>query len=178
MNKVLVVRADEYKQLLGEHAFIGLPREEVERLYGGLEVHAMERAVVERDDELLALVTLTALHYNYSWLSIEGRPRSLGIVGELLAEGEPPLFLDESLGQVAQRSLASFIEPPDAAQWRLAGLIRARRLALVYVARLRQPGVVPREGSRVRFSGHLELRAARAEFDHFSQLLIDNQAAM
>jgi hypothetical protein len=168
-EKILVVRAEEYVQQVGSRAFVGLPREEAERLHGCVEVLAIDRGRAAAEPSFLPLLTFTAIHYNYSWLTFEAGPRSLGIRAPLYADGEAPSFLDDALQASAQRAVESAIALGEPCQWRLAGLIQQDALGLVYVARLPR-----RIESTLRSSGHGELSMEREQFEPWSRLLIDN----
>jgi len=84
--------ADEYLERLGSRRFAALPREEVERLYGSVEVRALERGALEESADYLSLVTYTAAHYNYTWRTNQRAQPSLGVSGVMLADGEPRCF--------------------------------------------------------------------------------------
>ncbi len=174
---ILAVRADEYLAHVGPQRFAALPREEIERLYGRVELHVLERDAPDQGSGHLPLVTYTAAHYNYTWLTYQRAQRSLGVSGFVLADGEPPLFLDESLQSSARREMerAEVLSAP--VDWRLAGLINdGHRLGLVYVARLRQRWSPEQDRSAVRVQccNNGELLTERREFEPWSQLLIDN----
>lgn len=173
---VFAVRADEYVQQVGDRAFIGLPREEIERLHATIDVLTIDRELHANDTTYLPLAVFTAIHYNYSWLVRDLDPPSLGIGAPIEADGEPPPFLDPVFERCARRAVQRVVTLSDSCQWRLAGLIRAEALALVYVARLPQRTLEPREGaaSHLRFCRNGELITERDTFDAWSQLLIDN----
>jgi len=176
-EQVLAVRADEYLARVGSQRFVALPREEIERLYGGVELHVRGRDALDESSGYLPLVTCTAAHYNYTWLTYQRAQRSLGVSGFVFADGDPPLFLAESLQVSARREIerAEALSAP--AEWRLAGLINDdQRVGLVYIAKLRQRwsaeqyrGIVP-----VHCCNNGELRMERDQFEPWSQLLIDN----
>ena len=140
-QQVLAVRANEYLERVGSARFVALPREEIDRLYGSVELHLLAggRHGVDERAGYLPLVTFSAAHYNYTWLTYRRAPRSLGVSGVILAEGDPSPFLGESLQSSARREMerAEVLSVP--AEWRLAGLINdGQQLGLVYVAKLRQ----------------------------------------
>lgn len=171
----MFVRAEDYVREVGERPFIGLPREEIDRLYGAIEVlHAEEEGC-------LRLATFSAIHFNYAWLTYPREQQTLGITAPIPREGETPVFLDRAFEQFARRAVASAVVLDEAWQWRMAGLINdGQQLGLVYIVRLRQRELEPRalERASLRFSGNGELRFARAEFEPWSQLLIDNLDAL
>jgi hypothetical protein len=176
-EQVLAVRAEEYLERVGVRRFAALPREEIERLYGSVELHVLGRDALTRTSGYLPLVTYTASHYNYTWLTYQRAQRSLGVSGFVLADGEPPLFLDDSLQLSARREMerAEALSAP--AEWRLAGLINdEQRLGLVYIAKLRQRWSPEQHRSavHVRCCNNGELLAERRQFESWSQLLIDN----
>jgi hypothetical protein len=180
-ERIVAVRADEYLEHVGGQRYAALPREEIERLYGSVELHLLGRDALHESSGYLPLVTYTAAHYNYTWLTYQRAQRSLGVSGFVLAGGEPPLFLDESLQVSARREMerAEALSAP--AEWRLAGLINdGRRLGLVYVAKLRQPWSPEQNRSAVRVQccNNGELLAERPQFEPWSQLLIDNVSSL
>jgi hypothetical protein len=180
-ERILAVREDEYLDRVGPARFAALPREEIERLYGSVELHVLGRdALVERSG-YLPLVTYTATHYNYTWLTYQRAERSLGVSGFVLADGKSPLFLDESLQSSARLEMerAKVVSAP--VDWRLAGLINdSERLAVVYIARLRQHWSPEQNRSAVRVQccNNGELLTERRQFEPWSQLLIDNLSSL
>jgi hypothetical protein len=171
------VRVDEYLEQVGPRRFAALPREEIERLHGSLELHVLERDAPGQSAGYLPLVTYTAAHYNYTWLTYQRAQRSLGVSGFVLADGEPPLFLDESLQLSARRDMERAEVSSAPADWRLAGLINdGHQLGLVSIARLRQRWSPEQNRSAVRVQccNNGELLTERHEFEPWSQLLIDN----
>ena len=176
-ERILAVRADEYLEHVGSKRFVALPREEIERLHGSVELHVLGRDALNQSSGYLPLVTYTAAHYNYTWLTYQRAQRSLGVSGYVLAGSEPPLFLDESLQSSAHREMerAEALSAP--AEWRLAGLINDdQRLGLVYIAKLRQHWSPEhnRSAVRVQCCNSGELLMQRRQFEPWSQLLIDN----
>ena len=176
-EQVLAVRADEYLEHVGLQRFVALPREEIERLYGSVELHVLRRDALNQSSGYLPLVTYTVAHYNYTWLTYQHAQRSLGVSGFVFADREPPLFLDESLQLSARREMerAEALSAP--ADWRLAGLINdGQRLGLVYIARLRQQWSPEQNRSalRVQRCNNGDLLTERRQFEPWSQLLIDN----
>ena len=112
------MRTADYVEEVGTSPYIGLPREEIERLHGRVEVHSLTPdELVQEGSSYLALMTYTAVHYNYSWLTFERAERSLGFSAAVF--GDPPIFLDASFERVARRSLdhAEILSGP--VDWRL-----------------------------------------------------------
>jgi hypothetical protein len=176
-EQLLAVRADEYLEQVGSRRFAALPREEIERLHGSVELHVLRRDALNRSSGYLPLVTYTVAHHNYTWLTYQRAQRSLGVSGFVLADSAPPLFLDESLQLSARREMerAEVLSAP--AEWRLAGLINDdQRLGLVYIAKLRQRWSPEQSQSAVgvRCCNNGELLTERRQFEPWSQLLIDN----
>jgi len=168
---MLAVRRSDYVQQVTPLPFIGLPREEIERLHGVIEVLASGAT----DGDLLPLTAYAAIHYNYAWLTGLGGPRTLGKRVSLHAAGEPPLFLDDELLSQARRELEASGLPDAPCDWRCAGLIHHEaQLALVFIVRLRQRWTEP----NLRVANNTELQFGRARFDAFGQLLIDNLPAL
>lgn len=196
-DPVCVVRTEELYKLIGSQPFLALPSEEVGRYYGAIEVLAVESPRAEQDPALTRLVTYTVIHHNYAWFTYEravaldrARPsptRSLGLVGSLVPDGDGMLFLEESAAQHALRSLDSSVITKDKCDLRFAGMVQGdveaehgALLGLVHVARLRQPGVEPRDPAMcgVRFCGPLELEDEREQFDAWSQHIITKLHAL
>jgi len=182
-EQVLVVRADEARRQLGNsQRFLGLPEEEIQRLFASIEVHAMDREGAARDPSCLQLVTYTAIHFNHLWVTcLRGPRRSMGIRAHLQADHQSHLFLDDHPKLAARREAEQAI-PHQACDLRLAGLIQEEAggdLGLVYVAKLRQ--AVPLTELAVpeaRLGGHGDLQRERDQFEIWSQILIDNLHAL
>jgi len=181
-EQVLVVRADEARRQLGLQRFLGLPEEEIQRLYASIEVHVMAREAAARDSSSLQLVTYTVIHFNHVWLTcLRGPRRSLGIRAHLQADHQSHLFLDDHPKLAARRDAEQAV-PHQACDLRLAGLIQEEAggdLGLVYVAKLRQAVslgelTVP----EARLCGHGDLQRERDQFETWSQILIDNLHAL
>jgi predicted NUDIX family phosphoesterase len=192
-ENLLVVRADEVREQLGFEGFLGLPAEEIERLHGCVAVQAMAGVLAERDPAYQTLVTFTAIHFNYAWLThpraaLPGSAahRSLGLLGNVMADDGDHLFLDDYPKLAVQRELNELgIREPF--ELRLAGLLAddgagaaRRRLGLVYVARLasRDGAKHAAEAAGLRFCGPGELLQERDGFEPWSQVLIDNLHAL
>src|SRR5690606_11167328 len=154
----------------------------VERLYASVEILALERRQGEGDPTYRQLVTYTAVHYNYAWLTVErgslgeGSERGLGIGGPIPAAESPPLFLAPELGVAASQRVQQALVIPDRVDLRLVGVLNGgprEPLALVYVARLRQAGAQRRDPplGEMRICGNGDLLAERAHFDPWSRLL-------
>lgn len=156
----------------------------------------MDHEGAERDSTWMQLWTCTVIHYNYSWLThaptdalVAGKPhkhRTLGIGGELKAKGSIPLFLDDELKASVVRGLDEKGISRDRYELRLAGLLHddssettRAHLGLVYIARLRRPGLEGCEHvlSSIRFCGTGELQSACDQFDAWSRILIDHLLA-
>ena len=186
--QVCVVRTTELAQLLDAGRFIALPTEEVARYLGAVEVLSAEPAVAAQERSLTPLVTYVVAHYNYAWFTYRTHPssrRSMGIVGSIEAGEHPPLFCDDSIDAHALRTLHESVVVSARLDLRMSGLLRAPEwgeswVALVYVARLRQPGLSSRVPaiSEVEFRGIGELEQEREQFDPCSQLLIDKLFAL
>ena len=86
------MRADEYLERVGSRRFAALPREEIERLYGSVEVRVLERGALEESSNYLSFVTYTAAHYNYTWLTYQRAQRSLGVSGSCSPTVSPRCF--------------------------------------------------------------------------------------
>ena len=196
-DKVLVVRSNELARQLARRRFTALPEEELLRHHAAVEVLALERDLAEGDPTYRRLVACTMIHHNYSWLTHAHRkgveaesspgPRSLIISEPMRAGDRVPLFLDDALAIAATRSVEAAVATPDGYDLRLAGLIDDdshglghTHLGLVYVARLKRPGVAPHERALadIVFCGTGDLRAERDRFEPWSQILIDHLDAL
>ena len=172
---ILAVRTEEYVQQVTPLPFIGLPREEIDRLHGAIEVLVLDRA----DAGALPLSAYAVMHYNYAWLTGLDGPGTLGKRVQLRAAGQAPLFLDDALLTLARNELESAGLPDAPCDWRCAGVIHHEaQLALVFVVRLRQRWVEHVDAPSLRVQGNGELQFGRARYDAFGQLLIDNLPAL
>jgi hypothetical protein len=170
MANILAVRAHDYAQQVSPLPFIGLPREELERLLGAVEVLSLAKP----EPGYLPLTAYAALHYNYRWLAELDGPGSLGKQVPLHTTAEPPLFLDDKLHNLARTTLAAAGLPDVPCDWRCAGIAQhADTLALVYVVRLRQRW--EQQTLRVISSG--ELQTDSAAMDPIAQLISQNLSA-
>jgi hypothetical protein len=170
---VLAVRTEDYVQQVSPLPFVGLPREEIERLHGAIDVLALDRP----DTTCLQLSAYAVIHYNYAWLTGLDGPGTLGKRVSLHASGELPLFLGDALHSLARAEIEVAGLPRAPSDWRCAGLIHhEHQLALVYVVRLRQRWAEHDAALRVVSNG--ELQTERRSFDSFGQLLIKNLPAL
>lgn len=171
---MLAVRTADYLQQVTPLPFVGLPREEIERLYGAVEVLALDRT----DPACSTLAAYAVVHYNYAWLVGLDGAGSFGKLLPLPAANEAPLFLDDALHMLARSALEPAL-PAAHCDWRCAGLIHhAGQLALVYVVRLRQRWNESAAAPALRVISNGELQTERARFDPFGQFLIANLAAL
>jgi hypothetical protein len=179
-ERILAVSVADYLEQVGPNRYVGLPREEIERLYGSVQVHARSPEELRRDKGYLPLVTFTVIHYNYTWLAFERAQRSLGLTATVCSHGTTPPFLDDAFARTARRSLEEAGIVSGAVDWRLAGLIRESQLGLVYIARLRQHWSPHenRSGLRVVRCNNGELQTEQRRFDAWSQLLIANLSSV
>lgn len=169
---VLAVLAQEYLDNVGREPFIGLPREEIERLQDVISVEALDRAQLDSQTHL-ALAAYAAFHHNYAWITGLDGPATLGKQVELTSDGAAPVFLGDALHALARRELERTRIPQLPCEWRLAGLLRQPgQLSLVYVVRLHQRYDVG--SSQLQVRGNNELRFSRDEYDAPSQLIIDH----
>jgi hypothetical protein len=174
-QRTLAVRTEDYVQQVSPLPFVGLPREELERLYGAIEVLAPDRP----DASCVQLAAYAVIHYNYAWLTGLDGPGTLGKRVTLHASGEPPLFLDDALHALARAELEAAGLPNAPSEWRCAGLIHHdEQLALVYVVRLRQRWVESAAAPDLRVVSNGELQTERKTFDGFGQHLIRNLPAL
>lgn len=191
LDRVLAVRRDALLDVLPSAGFVGLPEEEAERLLGAIEVCSVTRAELANDSTWQPLVTYTAVHYNYSWFSYEltaaEKPseRRLGLCAALAASDEL-LFLDPRIEPRVRGTLERQLCFVGGYHLRLAGVLhsvpdaRGAPPGLMYVAKLRQPGVTSQDArlQAVRNLGNGQLREERATFDAWSRALIDNLHAL
>ena len=196
-EKVLVVRSDELPRPLVGQRFKALPEEEILRHHGSVEVVALDRNLAEGDPSYRQLVTCTALHHNYRWLThahpstgdalASAHQRSL-IVSDVIRAGDrTPLFLDDRFAVAAACTVDGAVLIAGGYDLWLAGLIDnacnefgRTPLGLVYVARLKQPGAAPRDPgiSDIAFCGNGDLRIEHDRFEPWSRILIDHLDAL
>ena len=186
----LAVRTDELYRHVRARPFLALPREEIQRLHASVEVLPVDDDAAEGTATSKRLVTFTVVHHNYSWLTYTRRqqePRWLGIMGPAHTHGQPGLFLDDDMTAAACRCVDAELATRARFEIRLAGLINddetefgRGHLGLVYVARLRQPGVEThgRAVAEPRFCGSGELVLSHDQFERWSQVLIQNLQAL
>jgi predicted NUDIX family phosphoesterase len=114
-------------------------------------------------------------------------PRSLGIRGPVRVDDGAALFLDDQMKAAAHRLADEAFAVRDPLDLRLAGFIcdethDAGRptLGLLYVAKLRQPGIAVRTPriEQMCLCGHVDLLQQRDQFDGWSRIVIDNLAAL
>lgn len=186
MPRPLIVRSADLDAALAFEGFAGLPREEVERLHGRVEVLRAGEA-----EPCLPLFALCVAHYNYNWLVLTPRPGalywSLCLSRPLTAAGaELPSFLDERMDAAAREAVDAYI-PREDYSFRCAGLLRAApvgadalMLGVVYLARLHRRGTecLAAHTRHAEFWGNGELLQRREQFDAPSQILIDNLTAL
>ena len=184
-EKILTVRTQEFEEIIGLRPFKALPQEEIDRLYGSIEVNMTEHTLAEQNPSLLQLMVVTAFHYNYSWLISSGEINekktettlSMCFVNHIQSDGYDDIFLDESIKRVASSTANHHIDIASAYDLRLAGLLLDKlHLGLVYIFRLRQPGVIDRRNGEatIRFCGTGEIQQNRDRFDSWSRVLIDH----
>jgi len=179
----LALRTADLEATLSFERFAGLPREEVERLEGSIELLALDEAAV-RAGQQLPIFLLVAMHHNYRWL-VHTRPlRSLHVTAPLLAGAAPQLgFLDAGMAQAACDLVDGLVPARRDYDLRCAGLVRgpeAAGLAVLYLARLNRrvedclaPGL-----AQIALAGNGDLLLERAEFNATSRVLIDHLAAL
>lgn len=179
---ILAVRRHEFRALVRPVPFVALPREEIERLHGAIEVLAVDLATVDRADDVSALHSHIAIHHNYSWLTFrcpDGR-RTLLRSTALTTEGPAPLFLGDEVVGVAQRQAEAHLGFSDGCAVRVAGILqdfedgRPPSVGVLSIARLTGRITMP----AAECCGHMELRMTRHEFDARSQVVIDHLAAL
>ncbi len=192
-ESVLTLNTLELKKITGTRTFMALPKEEIDRLYASVEVQKMEHAVADKDFSLTQLVAIVALHYNYSWLAFTIDSTGKANHGSSLCTechippfGNNNIFLDESLNIAACQLIDDWFIVEAGYDIRLAGLIcddstkfGKSHLGLVFIARLRQAGVICRDDKNVniKFHGMGELVQNREQFDSTSRVLIDHLIA-
>ena len=180
---IMAVRSTEFQALVRGVPFVALPREEIDRLHGAIEVLAVGQDALGRDSELLPLHSYIAIHHNYSWLTFRRRDdrRTLLLSAVLSTDGPAALFLGEEVVVSVRREVEHRLALNAACEVRLAGILQETgdpqsppRVGLLSIARLasRPPGY---EGERC---GNVELRQARSQFDSFSQVVIDHLEAL
>jgi|GEM_PF-3466842 len=195
-EKILTVNASALNKIMGKRPFAALPQEEIDRLYGSIEVEATERAVAENDPRLMRLAAIIALHYNYSWLTCHGGLNqsaknadglSMGFAGPMNFDGNNDIFLDERLKSEVNKIVVDNVDIKANYNLRLAGLLcensgqsTSRYLGLVYIARLRQADAIDKFNGNhgIRFYGMGELQEKRSLFNNWSRILIDHLSAL
>jgi predicted NUDIX family phosphoesterase len=196
-EKILTVREDDLRNIVGVRPFVALPREEIDRHYASVEVHPVEHRDVENDTSILPLVAIIAVHYNYSWLIFTSKNNdavitgandtlSLGLTGQITFDGHNDIFLDERIKPAVVQIVNENLTTQAGYDLRLAGLLREapalsgkRGLGIVLIARLHQPGVTAKHNDLdIHFLGTGELRQNHQQFDYWSRVIIDHITAL
>lgn len=180
----LAVRATGLYQQVGRRPFVALPREEIERFHGAVDLCGVPAGALAADPDLLQVGTLAVIHRNYVWRAGPSAAGALSLAtyGTCHPGVHSGVFLGEGFAAAARRSLDPVL-PAEAYELRLAALLvhaliepEARWVRLVYVARLRQafrdacrPGA--EEGTQL---GHGDLDERRGDLDPVSRTLLDN----
>jgi hypothetical protein len=182
MPTVAAVRSVDFQGLVRRVPFLALPREEIDRLHGAIEVLAVDDETLRHTGELSILHSDIAIHHNYSWLTFPGpgNQRTLLLSTALAAEGPVPLFLGEELAVWARRRVEQRLNLTGGCEVRLAGILQdvdgwrpVPRVGLLSVARLTARTAT----FGAECCGNFELRQARSRFDPRSQVVIDHLEA-
>jgi predicted NUDIX family phosphoesterase len=193
---VQTVKIIDLVRLIGHRPFVALPREEIDRLYAGVEVITVAHDQAEADPSAAQLVAFAVVHHNYTWLTLPSNGldlaasttalRSVGVAGHIRPEGNNGLFLDDSLKAEAHRVVKIAGIGAEEYTLRLAGLlfddstdVGRRHLCLVYIARLRQAFTNSgADGIKdISLFGTGVLQEIRDRFDSWSRILIDHLVA-
>lgn len=196
MNQVFVLRRDALEAAIGRRPFLALPTEEIQRLYGAVELEVVTTgAASDVDGGRLRLETVTVLHRNYTWhtfaevdvtapavgTTLPNAPRRLTIENTCDPDEHCGIFLDEDLMRAARRALEPHLLA-STYELRLGGLLVPKdepAVKLVYVARLKDSlQNVLRRGYVTVPMGSGELVTRRSEFDPIGRTLIDNLSAL
>lgn len=190
---ILVVRTEDLKKHVDFQGFLPLDADSVQKLYESIDVISMDRDAAEEDPTYKQLVAYSAIHCDETWLTyLRGKDlgearlhgsRSMGIGGHIEAGDHANLFLDDHLKVAAYREVDEEIAIAEEYELRLAGLINDDsnavgevHVGLVYVADVEQKSITKRERgiAQLKFMTPDELTRARAEFETWSQILVDN----
>ncbi len=191
---VLTIQNETLRSVIGARPFVALPQEEIDRLHGSIEVDVTKQSEAIANPSLLQLVAITVMHYNYSWFSSSGllsgmmsedNAASLGLMNYIQPDGYNDIFLDESLKAAAASIVNNSVETEAGYNIRLAGMLYdnspqfEKYFGLVFIARLRQPGVTPKgQDAGIHFYGSGELQQNRDWFNSWSRILIDHLVAL
>lgn len=193
---ILSVRKDDLQKIIGDRPFMALPQEEIDRHYASIELHPMESTDAAKDDSVVPLLALVAVHHNYSWLTYTSKPennsnghsviRSLCLTGHILYDGHNDIFLDERIKPAVTRIVTEKLSVQSGYDLRLAGLLRSASIpsgleypGIVFIARLRQQGAHAKHNDfDICSLGSGELQENRQLFDNCSRVLIDHITAL
>lgn len=183
MSTMLAVRRIEFQSLVRQVPFLALPREEIARLHAAIEVLVVNEVTLRDRAEWLALRSYIVTHHNYSWLTFPGPDglRTLLLSVELATDPPAPLFLGDELVESACSQVERTLGLQGGCEVRLAGLLQCAgsapdvtTIGLVHVGRLAARGTF--DGADCY--GNFDLRQARGQFDHLSQVVIDHLPAL
>jgi hypothetical protein len=180
------IKATDFDKIIRKRPFIALPREEIDRLYGSIEVHPVNMNGCANNYETIRLFLFVAAHYNYSWITIRNKNDntfSLGFSSPLLSSYNGDIFLDESIITEAQKIFNDNVRVNCQFDIKMSGLLYQEsiesgspRLGVSCVCRLRQSNQVAlaHEAYEIVTMSNGELIQKQSQFDSRSKIIIDH----
>lgn len=190
LSDVQAVNADEFERIIGKRPFVALPQEEIDRLYGAIEVFPVNRNEGDGTDDDIRLSLFVVAHYNYTWMTCIQKGTdslSLGFSSRLLSKPGGDIFLCESITTEAKKVFDENVRANGMYDVRIAGLVydessagSQTHLGITCICRLRQtfqakPG---NDDLEIGIMGNGELLQKQHRFDKWSRIVIDHIVAM
>ncbi len=191
MSSVIqTVNEHEFEQTIGKRPFVALPQEEIDRLYGAIEVFPVHQNEVAGKSGCLPLCLFVIAHHNYTWMTCKKKgcsTLSLGFSGWLLSQPNGDVFLGESITVQARSIFDAHVRLKGPYDVRIAGLMYdestdfcSPRSGITCICRLRQPDRVEpvKEDIDIGYMGNGELLQKQNLFDDWSRIVIGNSVAL
>jgi hypothetical protein len=191
MSSVIqTVNEHEFEKTVGKRPFVALPQEEIDRLYGAIEVFPVHQNEVAVKSGGIPLCLFVVAHHNYTWMTCKKKGRntlSLGFSGWLLSQPNGDIFLDESIAAQAGSIFDAHVRSKGPYDVRIAGLMYdastkfgSPRLGITCICRLRQPDRVEpvKDDLEIGRMGNGELLQKQNLFDDWSRIVIGNSVAL
>ena len=191
MSSVIqTVNEHEFEQTVGKRPFVALPQEEIDRLYGAIEVVPVHQNEVAGKSGCLPLCLFVIAHHNYTWMTCRKKGSntlSLGFFDNVLSQPDGDVFLGESITAQARNVFDGHVRSNGPYDVRIAGLmydastkIGSPRIEIACICRLRQADTVEpvEDDLDIGRMGNGELLQKQNLFDDWSRIVIENSVAL